>query len=915
MNEAVLKSRYRVGGMDCAACAKKIDTAARRIDGVADVAVSVTAGTMTIDHSPKADMEKLAKRVESLGYKVAPIALAQVKATAGAAPKSEDTSCTNPEHHHDHAGDDHSDHDHVDQDHSGHDHSDHDHGDHDHSSHGKTLEQRANAADLIAANANTILQSRYRVAGMDCAACAKKIDTAARRVEGVQEVSVSVTAGTMTVDHSSKADMEKLAKRVESLGYKVAPIALGQAKAAGGAALRNDPANSTDPHHDHVGHDHSDHDHAGHDHSSHDNGKKADAHDVGVAGLHGHDHGSEEGPWWKTSKARLTILCGLALAAAFVLAKLVPETAPWAFIAAMAVGLIPIARRAIMAALNGSPFTIETLMTIAAVGAVIINASEEAAAVVFLFLVGEMLEGVAAGRARASIKALATLVPKTALLEVDGKTSEVPAESLAVGSTILVRPGDRVPADGTIISGESSIDESPMTGESVPKRKVPEDQVFAGTINQDAPIRVKVTAAAADNTIARIIQLVEKAQESKAPTERFIDRFSTYYTPAVMVVAALVAIVPPLVFGGVWNEWIYKGLAILLIGCPCALVISTPAAIAASLSAGARRGLLMKGGAVLETLGKITKVAFDKTGTLTEGKPKVTDIVAVGRTEAETLALAADLEIGSSHPLAMAILDEARKRDINPTSASEARAIGGEGIVGKVGGVELFLGSPKAAEKRCALTQELRDRIAKLNDEGKSVSVLLAGRVIAGVIAMRDEPREDAKEGIEALKRLDVTAVMLTGDNKRTAAAIAKSLGLEPRAELLPEDKQRIVGELQKSGHIVAKVGDGINDAPALAAANVGIAMGGGTDVALETADAAVLHGRVKDVANMIALSRATMSNITQNITISLGLKAVFLVTTVMGITGLWPAILADTGATVIVTANAMRLLGWRGLK
>jgi Cd2+/Zn2+-exporting ATPase len=581
----------------------------------------------------------------------------------------------------------------------------------------------------------------------------------------------------------------------------------------------------------------------------------------------------------------------------------------------MAVGLIPIARRAVMAALNGSPFTIETLMTIAAVGAVVIDASEEAAAVVFLFLVGELLEGVAAGRARASIKALATLVPKTALVEDGGKTTEVPAESLAIGSTILVRPGDRVPADGIILLGDTSIDESPVTGESVPKTKGPEDQVFAGTINQDAAIRVKVTAAAADNTISRIIDLVEQAQESKAPTERFIDRFSTYYTPGVMVVAALIAVVPPLAFGGDWSEWIYKGLAVLLIGCPCALVISTPAAIAASLSAGARRGLLMKGGAVLESFRKVTKVAFDKTGTLTEGKPKVTDVVGASRSEKETVELAANLEIGSSHPLAVAILAKARENGYEPTSATDGKAIGGEGVVGTVNGASLFLGSPQAAEKRVQLSQELRERITSLNDQGKTVSVLLVNEQVAGLLAMRDEPRADAAAGIAALKELGISAVMLTGDNKRTAAAIAASLGIEPRAELMPQDKQRIVGEMQKAGEIVAKVGDGINDAPALAAADVGIAMGGGTDVALETADAAVLHGRVMDVANMVALSRATMSNIFQNITISLGLKAVFLVTTVVGITGLWPAILADTGATVLVTANAMRLLGWRGIK
>jgi Cd2+/Zn2+-exporting ATPase len=383
--------------------------------------------------------------------------------------------------------------------------------------------------------------------------------------------------------------------------------------------------------------------------------------------------------------------------------------------------------------------------------------------------------------------------------------------------------------------------------------------------------------------------------------------------PAVVAIALLVAVVPPLFLGGGWSEWIYKGLALLLIGCPCALVISVPAAIAASLSAGARRGLLMKGGAVLEGLGRITAVAFDKTGTLTEGKPKVTDIVAVGASEREVMSLAAALETGSSHPLAQAILDRAKADRVPVPPAAEARALGGKGVIGRVGGKAVFLGSPAAAAEKAPLPADQAARIAALNDEGKSVSFLLVNVVRAGFIAMRDEPRPDARAGLKVLTDAGIRTVMLTGDNERTAVAIGKQLGIDVQAALLPEDKQRIVGELKGQGLTVAKVGDGINDAPALAAADIGIAMGGGTDVALETADAAVLHGRVGDVAAMIRVSQATMANIRQNITIALGLKAVFLVTTVVGITGLWPAILADTGATVLVTANAMRLLRWRG--
>ena len=729
------------------------------------------------------------------------------------------------------------------------------------------------------------VESRYRVGGMDCASCAQKIDTAVRRLPGVSDVTVSVSAGTMTVQHLTDTALGAIESRVVGLGYTLAPLATATQN---GSATADEQDRSGEV----------------------DKARTSPLADTG-AGQHGADHGPDA-QGWRSAKAQLTIACGIALTTAYLVGKIVPATAPWGFILAMAVGLTPIARRAFAAAQVGTPFSIEMLMTIAAVGAVFINAAEEAAAVVFLFLVGELLEGIAAGRARASIKSLTTLVPKTALLECDGRLVEVQADTLMVGSIILVRPGDRIPADGIIISGESAIDEAPVTGESTPKRKGADAKVFAGTINLDAALRVNVTAAAADNTIARIVKLVEEAQESKAPTERFIDGFARYYTPAVLVVGALVAVLPPLLFGGSWSEWIYKGLAVLLIGCPCALVISTPAAIAAALANGARRGLLLKGGAVLEQLGKITTIAFDKTGTLTEGKPQVTDVVGIGRTETDVLKLAAALEAGSSHPLAKAILVRAAAAGIDAKPASEAAAIGGKGVTGIVDGVALFLGSPQAAAVRVASTREQEQQIAALNDAGKSVAVLLADNAIAGIIAMRDEARPDAIAGIRALAAQGITSIMLTGDNKRTAAAIAKSLGMEARAELLPEDKQRIVNELKAQGRIVAKVGDGINDAPALAAADVGIAIGGGTDVALETADAAVLHGRIMDVSAMVGLSRMTMANIRQNIVVSLGLKAVFLVTTIIGITGLWPAILADTGATVLVTLNALRLLSAR---
>ncbi len=761
---------------------------------------------------------------------------------------------------------------------------------------------------------------RYRVEGMDCASCAAKIDTAVRKLPGIVDVSVSATAGTMTVNFAGEDHLPAVEKTVRKLGYSVTAKGIAQAPkqetSEHGQNDQGQPDHAEDTcgcchhdTHDHAGHDHGGHVHEAHHHHPASGGSGSPS----ELGLHGHDHGPTDGPWWRSKKAQLTIASGMALVAAYIVGHLVPTVASYAFAVAMLVGLVPIARRALSAALARIPFTVETLMTIAAVGAVLIHASEEAAAVVFLFLVGELLEGVAAERARASIQSLTALVPKSALLEEGGRTREVPADTLAIGSTIIVRPGDRIAADGVIVEGASAINEAPVTGESVPVLKERDASVFAGTINGEAVLKVRVTAAAADNTIARVVKLVEEAQESKSPTERFIDRFSKYYTPGVLMVGALIAVVPPLAFGASWAEWIYKGLAVLLIGCPCALVISTPAAIAASLSAGARRGLLMKGGAVLEGLGKLTAVALDKTGTLTEGRPTVTDIIALARPESEVLALAAALEAGSSHPLAQAILARANADAVAVPRASRARAIGGKGVTASVGEDEIFLGSPRATQELVSMSDEVSRDIQRLHDEGKTVSVLLVGSGIAGLLAMRDEPRPDAVDGLKALKGLGIKTVMLTGDNSRTAKAIGGQLGMDDiRAELLPQDKQRIVGELKSEGFVVGKVGDGINDAPALAAADIGIAMGGGTDVALETADAAVLHGRVADIARMVQLSRNTMANIGQNITIALGLKAVFLVTTVIGLTGLWPAILADTGATVLVTLNALRLLSPR---
>jgi Cd2+/Zn2+-exporting ATPase len=458
----------------------------------------------------------------------------------------------------------------------------------------------------------------------------------------------------------------------------------------------------------------------------------------------------------------------------------------------------------------------------------------------------------------------------------------------------------------------SELDESPVTGESVPVFKDAGSAVYAGSINATGALRVRITRTVADNTIARIVHLVEEAQSSKAPTARFIDRFSVYYTPAAMVVAVLVMIVPPLAFAEPWSTWIYRGLATLLIACPCALVISTPAAIASGLAAGARRGLLIKGGATLETLGKVRSVAFDKTGTLTVGRPRVTDVIAIEGAEEEVLAKAAAVEGDSSHPLGAAIVEEARRRSLAlPNTFGGANATPGKAVTARLREGFVSVGSPRYAAEQADLSSDIRATLDALETSGKTAVVVLSGKREIGVIGLRDEPRDDAGAGVAYLKSLGIRTVMLTGDNARTAAAIAGALGLEAKAELLPDAKLSEIRALKARGGI-AMVGDGINDAPALAASSVGIAMGGGTDVALETADAALLKNRVTGVAELIKLSRATLGNIWQNISLALGLKGVFLVTTLTGATTLWMAILADTGATVLVTINALRLLRLR---
>ncbi|MCQ4160058.1 heavy metal translocating P-type ATPase [Roseomonas sp. GC11] len=708
---------------------------------------------------------------------------------------------------------------------------------------------------------------RYHVAGMDCPSCAGKVETALSRLPGTAAVRINfqtqILAFELDEAATPRGDVEA---RIRALGYGMAPVEAPRVVAEG-ATPEPEAAPS---------------------------------------------------PWlsrlwpsqlWADRKLRLAALLGALLAAGFAVEHLAPALGALPWWPAAALGLWVFGRKAIALARSGSPFSIEMLMSIATLGALAIGAASEAAMVVFLFTIGEVLEGVAAGRARSGIAALGALVPRQALKLEAGVARPVPAATLRPGDTILVRPGDRIAADGVLLSGESEVDESPITGESIPVARAAGDAVRAGSVNGGGVLEVRVERAAEDNTIARIIRLVEQAQEAKAPTARFIERFAAWYTPAAAGVALLVAVLPPLLAGGAWDTWLYRALALLLVACPCALVLSTPAAIASGLAAGTRRGLLVKGGAALETIGRVRAIAFDKTGTLTEGRPRVTDTLPLVGPERPLLGIAASAESGFSHPLGRAIQARAAEEGMPLRPVREARALPGRGVEAVVSGKAVVVSAPFHAATLAPLPEPAAAAVARWEAEGKTVVVVTVEGTHTGLIAIRDEPRADAAAGIAALRALGLRPVMLTGDNPRTGAAIAATLGIAVQAGLLPEEKQRAIAALEAPS---AMVGDGINDAPALAAASVGIAMGGGTDVALETADAALLHDRVLDVAALVGLSRATLANIRQNVAIALGLKAVFLVTTVAGLTGLWPAVLADTGATVLVTLNALRLLRHR---
>jgi Cd2+/Zn2+-exporting ATPase len=554
------------------------------------------------------------------------------------------------------------------------------------------------------------------------------------------------------------------------------------------------------------------------------------------------------------------------------------------------------------------------LMTIAVLGAAAIGEWLEAATVAFLFAVSLALESWSVGRARRAIAALMDLAPPTARWRrKEGREELVPPEQVPVGALFIVRPGEKFPLDGRVVRGASGVNQAPITGESVPVLKNPGDPVFAGTINGNGALEVESTKPAQDTTLAHIIRMVGEAQSRRAPSEQWVERFARIYTPLVMGLALAVLLVPPLLGGGDWSAWLYRALVLLVIACPCALVISTPVSIVAALAAAARQGVLVKGGVYVEAPARLRAVALDKTGTLTEGRPVVVELVPLeGHTELELLERAAALEARSDHPLAQAILTHAQGRGLTPAPAEDFEIIQGKGATGRVRGVRSWLGSHRYLEERGQETAEVHQRLEALSTAGRTVVVVGNERHVCGFIALADAVRPGARRTLQALREAGVDHLtMLTGDNQGTAQAIARETGVdEVQAELLPADKVTAVEALVARYGQVAMVGDGINDAPALARATVGIAMGAaGSDAALETADIALMSDDLSKLPWLIRHSRRTLAVIRQNITFSLGVKAVFVVLTFAGSASLWAAIAADMGASLLVILNGLRLL------
>ncbi len=764
--------------------------------------------------------------------------------------------------------------------------------------------------------------------GLDCADCASKLESALADLPGIQSASVNFAAATLRVEYEAQDEVrEAITARIREMGYRVAQgerwVFQLEGLDCADCAARLETSIVRAP-----GVISAQLNFATAKLAVNGDGRpglmetlRRRARENGVT-LRQEGVPEAAGTGWrellrKRNRDVLTGLSGLCIALGFglQLMGLPVALSQGLYTLAILLGGFYVIRAGLAALLLARSADMNLLMTVAAVGAIAIGAWEEGAIAVFLFSVGNALEAHSVDRARGAIRSLMTLSPQETTRLIGEKEERIPVSELRVGDLIRVRPGERIPTDGVVIDGASAVDQALITGESMPVDKVGGDKVYAGTLNGPSGLVIRATRGPEDNTLARIIQMVEEAQAQKAPSQRFVDTFARYYTPAMMLVAALTVIVPT-VLGGDFHTWFYRGLVILVIGCPCALVISTPISIVSAIAAAARQGVLIKGGAYLEEAGGLRAMALDKTGTLTVGRPAVTDVIPLnGHSREEVLALAAAIEGASEHPLARALVEAAEAEGVSYRVGEDFQALTGQGAQAKVDRSVAYVGSHKLFETLGNHASETCKHVERLESEGNTVVMVGSEGEVIGIVAVADEMRPEAAAAVDALKKEGVRhTVMLTGDNRSVAQAIGQKAGVdEIQAEVLPEDKVSAVQELLSRYGKVGMVGDGVNDAPALAAATVGIAMGAaGTDVAFETADVVLMAEDLSRVAWFIRLSRRTLNIIRQNITFSLVIKGIFFLLALGGFATLWMAIFADMGTSLIVIFNSLRLLRTR---
>lgn len=693
-------------------------------------------------------------------------------------------------------------------------------------------------------------QSSFQISGLDCGDCAAKLEKRIAAMPGIHTVQVNFAAAKMTVEHT--VPVADILQAVQQAGYQAERLAAGP--------------------------------------------RRPDA----------------KTAWWSNRRTQATVVSGIILGLATVLewmnlaeAQLIPL-----YIAAAAIGGYHAAKSGLYGVRSLS-FDMNFLMTVAVIGAAAIGEWSEGATVAFLFSFGNTLQTYTMDKTRQSIRALMELAPPEALIRRNGTEARLPVEEIVIGDIMIVKPGERIAMDGLVVGGFSAVNQATITGESLPVEKAAGDTVYAGTVNEHGALEIKVTRIAADSTLAKIMHLVEEAQAQKAPSQQFVDVFAKYYTPAVLLTAAGIMLLPWLLFSQPFTPWFYKGLVLLVISCPCALVISTPVSIVSAIGNSSRNGVLIKGGAYLEQMSGIQAIAFDKTGTLTHGRPVVTEILSLGeKGEQELLALAAAVEKWSEHPLAVAIVEKAKT--LSPQPSSQFKALVGRGAQADINGQTVFVGNLRLFEELGLSLENNKSAMLALEEQGKTVMLVGSGQAIWGLIAVADTLRDNSKQAIRELRQAGMKHIaMLTGDNSQVAASIANTLNLDTYySDLLPQDKVATVQKLSKEYGTVVMIGDGVNDAPALAAANVGVAMGvAGSDTALETADIALMADDLGKLAYVIKLSRKTVAIIKQNIGFSVLIKVFFVIFTFFGFVDLWLAVLADMGSSILVTLNGMRLM------